>query len=203
MNVNIIAIVGGSCSGKTTFANSLCSAFGESECSILLQDNYYHDQSASFDKDGGRVNFDHPSAIDFKLLCEHLELLKSGEPIQMPSYDFKTHTRGFDNCLFKPKKIILVDGILLLSQEYTRDSFDDSIFIQCDEGLRFKRRLERDTRERGRTPEGVKEQFYKQVNPMHIKFVEPSKQYAQKVLAQKEYLSCSGEIIEQFLVKYS
>ena len=170
----IIGISGGSGSGKTTFARRLKEVFKD-ECSIVSQDSYYIDQSHKFDKDGGAVNFDHPDSIDFKLLAEHILQLKNGNVVEIPQYDFVTHSRLNERIIFKPTKLILVDGILIFSKPEVKSLFDITIFIDCPEQLRFERRLNRDVKERGRTPQGVKDQFYNQVKPMHDEFVEKNK----------------------------
>ena len=170
----IIGISGGSGSGKTTFARRLKEVFKD-ECSIVSQDSYYIDQSHKFDKDGGAVNFDHPDSIDFKLLAEHILQLKNGNVVEIPQYDFVTHSRLNERIIFKPTKLILVDGILIFSKPEVKSLFDRTIFIDCPEQLRFERRLNRDVKERGRTPQGVKDQFYNQVKPMHDEFVEKNK----------------------------
>lgn len=181
----IIAISGGSGSGKTTFARDLKDALG-SGCSILYQDSYYIDQSEKFDKDGGAVNFDHPDALEFSLLAHHLGLLKKGQKIEVPIYDFATHTRKSDTVILNPCPYILVDGILILSQKELHPHFDLSIYVDTCEQVRFERRLRRDVEERGRTPQGVEDQFYAQVAPMHDLFVEPSKNYASRILSGEE-----------------
>lgn len=173
----IICIAGGSGSGKTTIAEMLKLELSR-ECSILRQDSYYIDQSARFDRDGGAVNFDHPSSIEFELMAKHLDDLKHEKPIEVPIYDFSTHKRLEETETFNPTPFIIVDGILILSQQVLRHHFDMAIFIDANEEIRFQRRLARDIRERGRTEQGVKDQFYTQVKPMHDEFVEPSKEYA-------------------------
>lgn len=174
----ILGVSGGSGSGKTFFAQTLAKKLGAQNAFILYQDNYYIDQSHRFDKDGGSVNFDHPDALDFELLSKHLSDLKHGDDIEIPLYDFKTHKRLKQTQFQESKKVVIVDGILILSQPKVRELFDASIFVHTPEKIRFQRRLTRDVEERGRTAEGVFEQFHKQVKPMHDQFVEPSKEHA-------------------------
>ncbi len=174
----ILGISGGSGSGKTTLARSIEAHFGPQLCEVLYQDSYYLDQSHRFDQDGGQVNYDHPEALDFDLMSHHLEALAKGLSVQIPKYDFVTHSRRGDFKDFSPKPLVVVDGILILSQPQLRQHFNRSVFVDTPEELRFQRRLERDVRERGRTPDGVKRQFYSQVKPMHDLFVEPSKLHA-------------------------
>lgn len=179
----IIGVGGGSGSGKTFFAKHLKEALGAGACEIVYQDNFYFDQSSRFDFDGGAVNFDHPDAIDFKRLALSLRELKTGRETQIPLYDFKTHRRETKTQLVSPRPVILVDGILIFHDVDVRSIFDDRIYFDTPESLRFQRRLERDVVERGRTPEGVRTQFLKQVKPMHDLFVEPSKAHANRVVS--------------------
>ncbi|MGB0452115.1 MAG: uridine kinase [Bacteriovoracaceae bacterium] len=175
----IVGIAGGSGSGKTTFASRLKERFENQyphlTCKILLQDNYYIDQSHKFDHDGGSVNFDHPESLDFDLMATHLKQIKRGQSIEIPQYDFKTHTRQKETNHLSAPDVLLIDGILILHPENVSNEFDHSIFVEAPEDLRYSRRLKRDVEERGRTPEGVQEQFQKQVKPMHDHFVEPTK----------------------------
>lgn len=177
----ILGVAGGSGSGKTYFAKALQEALGEN-ATIVYQDNFYHDQSGKFDHDGGSVNFDHPESLDLILLAECLKKLKAGEKTEIPVYDFVTHSRQNEKIKVPPKKIVIVDGILIFHPDYLREQFDEMVFFDTPESQRFERRLERDVVERGRTVEGVKNQFFKQVKPMHDQFVEPSKQHAHTVI---------------------
>ncbi|MDO9183654.1 MAG: uridine kinase [Bacteriovorax sp.] len=178
----IIGVAGGSGSGKTYFARELQQVLGNEVCEILYQDNYYIDQSHRFDGDGGAVNFDHPSSLDFDLMASGLSQLKLGKNIEVPLYDFATHKRISKTITCGPKKIILVDGILILDSSVVRAQLDEAIFFDTPEELRYQRRLDRDVHERGRTPEGVKKQFDFQVRPMHDQFVQPSKAFAQTIV---------------------
>lgn len=177
----ILGVAGGSGSGKTYFAKELQEAIGE-RASIVYQDNFYIDQSKRFDHDGGSVNFDHPDSLDLKLLAKCLSELKNGGSTNIPIYDFVTHSRKEETLKVGPAKIIIVDGILIFHPDYLRSQFDEMIFFDTPEILRFERRMERDVKERGRTVEGVKAQFMKQVKPMHDQFVEPSKLFANTIV---------------------
>lgn len=180
-NVFILGVAGGSGSGKTYFAQALADALGEN-ATIVYQDNFYIDQSHKFDHDGGSVNFDHPDSLELTLLARCLAELKSGKITQIPMYDFVTHSRKTETLTVKPTTIIIVDGILIYHPDYLREQFDEMVFFDTPESLRFERRLERDVVERGRTVEGVKAQFLKQVKPMHDEFVEPSKNFAHTII---------------------
>ncbi len=158
----------------------LCERLGD-RAALLYQDSYYKDQSSKFDHDGGSVNFDHPDALDFELLGSHLKELKNGNSIDVPVYNFVTHSRIEKAERLSPHQFIIVDGILVLSQLACRQYFDKAIYISTTENERFRRRLKRDIEERGRTEQGVHLQFYNQVKPMHDLFVNDSKKYAHAI----------------------
>ncbi|MBU6375588.1 MAG: uridine kinase [Bdellovibrionales bacterium] len=187
-STRVIGISGGSGSGKTTFARGLRETFeslqGRAGMSgVLAQDSYYIDQSHIFRGDGENVNFDHPDSLDFPLLAMHIGELRQGRSIQVPIYDFPTHQRKSERSAFEPKPLIIVDGTLILSQPKIQELLDWSIFIETSEATRYERRFKRDLVERGRTPEGIRKQFERQVKPMHDLFVEPSKACATEVIS--------------------
>jgi uridine kinase len=171
-NCTIIAIAGGSGSGKSVLAQSIRNLLGPQYCSIISQDSYYHDHSEDFDEDGGAVNFDHPDSIEFTLLAEHISKLKMGKTVEIPNYDFVTHARQNEGCIQSPSEVILVDGILLLSQSEILAQVDASVYIEASEEVRLERRMARDVKYRGREAEGVLAQWRNQVQPMHEIFVE-------------------------------
>lgn len=195
----ILGVAGGSGSGKTYFAEALHKALGDEVSTIVYQDNFYIDQSAKFDHDGGSVNFDHPDSLDFPLLAEKLKELKAGHATAVPIYDFATHKRRTDTLHVAPRRVIIVDGILIFHPPYVRELFDEMVFFDTPEALRYERRLKRDVEERGRTPEGVKAQFLKQVKPMHDQFVEPSKAFAGTVVCD---LGDYDDALRDFLQKF-
>lgn len=180
--IKLVAISGGSGSGKTTFARKLAHSMGEDRVLILSQDSYYIDQSSRFDGDGGSVNFDHPSALDFVLLAVHLSALAAGRDVEVPIYDFSTHTRLKRTDLALSKPLVFVDGTLLLSQASLVPLFHRKVYIDVPEQVRFERRLKRDVAQRGREPEGVTRQFELQVAPMHRQFVQPSSAHADVII---------------------
>ncbi len=190
----IIGVSGGSGSGKTTFARMVQANLSDDFCGWLAQDRYYRDLKPEL---RGRINYDHPSALEFELLAQHLSALRRGEDVWVPQYDFASHSRQTEWTHFPVRPVIIVDGILLLTQPQIRDQFDFSFFIDTDEQIRFQRRLNRDTRERGRTPEGVRDQFFSQVKPMHDEFVEPSRQHADLVISGERSF---GPVIDRIVL---
>lgn len=180
----LVGVAGGSGSGKSHFVQAVVDRLGSRCCQVVNQDNFYIDQSACFDFDGGTVNFDHPSSLDFDLLADCLARLRKGQAVDVPVYDFVSHQRHPHTLKVGPKPIILVDGILIFHAPQVRVLFDELIFFDTSEDLRFQRRLQRDVRERGRTPEGVRQQFQTQVKPMNDLYVEPSKVYAHTVVVE-------------------
>ncbi|MCB0348738.1 MAG: uridine kinase [Bdellovibrionales bacterium] len=195
----ILGVAGGSGSGKTYFANDIKTHLKD-KCSVILQDNFYIDQSKNFDYDGGSVNFDHPSSIDHLLLANLLFELKKGKSVAIPTYDFKTHTRTDKTITIEPTPIVIVDGILIFHWKEVREQFDELIYFNTEEHLRFERRLRRDVEERGREPEGVRNQFIKQVKPMHDEFVEPSSKFATRIVSEKDNYH---EVVKETLQKLS
>ncbi|MFQ5794086.1 MAG: uridine kinase [Candidatus Bipolaricaulia bacterium] len=178
----IIGIVGGTGAGKTTIAQALQQELGESKAVIIPQDAYYRDRSHLLPEERAQINYDHPEAFENGLLLHHLNCLKSGEPIDRPVYDFTTHTRKSETIRINPVPIIILEGIMVLANEEIRRILDYKIYIDTDADLRILRRLERDIKERGRSFEDVKEQYLKTVHPMYLKFVEPSKRYADIII---------------------
>lgn len=199
LEIWIVGISGGSGSGKTTFAQALAANLPGGSCALLLQDNYYIDQSERFDVDGGAVNFDHPDAIDFPLLAAHLTELKAARSVELPIYDFASHKRLARTLLQPPRRLVLLDGILIFHSKAVRSLLDERIFFDAPESLRFDRRLARDVQERGRTVEGVTAQFYKQVKPMHDLFVEPTRRFADVVVRDTgDYEAALSEFTAKF-----
>ena len=192
-SILVLGVAGGSCSGKTTLTHFLKNHFGE-KATVLAQDSFYIDQSQKFDRDGGSVNFDHPSSIDFSLMGECISALKKNLEVSIPIYDFATHMRSETVQKVSPSKLVVIDGTLILSQDLVRTHLDVSFFIDAPEEIRFKRRLERDTKERGRTEQGVRDQFFNQVKPMHDEWVEPSKVQATHVFPGTTSFSTNSDL---------
>lgn len=177
----LIGVAGGSGSGKTTMAEMIFNHFGSERASILYQDSYYIDRSKEFKGDGS-LNFDHPDAIDWELMLQHLNALRAGQTVNVPIYDFIQHKRIPETLLVEPKEFVIVDGILLYVNSLVRELFDIRLFVETSETMRFARRLLRDVEQRGRTPEGVRLQYESTVKPMHDRFVEPCRHYAHQVI---------------------
>jgi uridine kinase len=179
-----IGVAGGTGSGKTTVALSILEKVGFNHVAYLSHDSYYRDWSSLPKEKRDKINFDHPDALENDLLVEHLKKLQLGEAIDMPIYDFKTHTRSKETKHIEPQTVVLVDGILIFADKGLRELMDVKIFVDTAADLRFIRRLERDIKERGRSPESVIEQYLTTVRPMHLEFVEPSKRYADVIIPE-------------------
>ena len=180
----VIGIAGGSGSGKTTVAHVVLKKVGEQKIAFLAHDAYYKDLSDLPITQRAKINFDHPHSLDTALIIEHVETLKKWQPIQLPIYDFKTHTRTNQSILVEPHAVIIVEGILIFAEPELRKLFDVKIFVDTDSDLRFIRRLERDIAERGRTTQNVIKQYIETVRPMHLEFVEQSKRYADVIIPE-------------------
>jgi uridine kinase len=178
----IVGIAGGTGSGKTTVTDKIVAGIGHTYVSIIDHDSYYKDLSTFNGLTPTEINYDHPSSLETDLLVEHLHQLKHGFPINKPLYNFTTHHRKTDTLFIEPRKIIIVDGILIFSEERLRDLFDLKIFIDTDADERMIRRLNRDIIERGRSFESVINQYLNTVKPMHLQFVEPSKRWADIII---------------------
>lgn len=178
----VVGIAGGSGAGKSTVVKRLCeSKIGQSLC-VLHHDSYYHDLSRQNVDSKQQVNFDHPDALENSLLIKHIQQLVGGQNINSPSYDFATHSRQSETNQITPQPIVVVEGVLIFAIPELREQFDLRIFVDIDVNERYKRRLERDTNERGRSAESVAEQFNSTVQPMHEQFVEPNKRHSHLVI---------------------
>ena len=191
----IIGIAGGTGSGKTTIANYLLESVGPEKIAFLPHDAYYKDLSNLSQEERAQVNFDHPSSLDTPLLIEQIQDLKAGNAVQLPSYDFKTHTRTKATLTIQPRPITLVEGILIFAEPELRRLFDIKIYVDTDADIRFIRRLQRDINERGHTTQSVINQYLKTVRPMHLEFVEPSKRYASLIIPEGGYNQVALDMI--------
>ena len=180
----VIGIAGGSGSGKTTVAREIMARVGADRIAFLSHDSYYRDYGDLSFSERVKINFDHPDSLETDLLIEHIRQLKAGNPVELPIYDFKTHSRTAKTIRVEPQPVILVEGILIFAEPELRRMFDVKIFVDTDPDIRFIRRLQRDISERGRTVESVIAQFQNTVRPMHLEFVEPSKRYADVIIPE-------------------
>ncbi|HEX8637084.1 MAG TPA: uridine kinase [Pyrinomonadaceae bacterium] len=180
----IIGICGGTGSGKTTIARRIIESVGREKVILIEQDSYYRNLADMPLDERHQANFDHPDSIDSEMLMNHLKRLKSGDSIEMPIYDFKSHTRSDRSEHLEPKPVVIVEGILIFSEPRILSLLDVRVFVDTPDDIRFIRRLQRDIRERGRTTESVIAQYYATVRPMHFEFVEPSKRSADIIIPE-------------------
>jgi uridine kinase len=180
----VIGIAGGTGSGKTTVANVILQRVGADRISFLPHDAYYRDLSHLSLAERTRINFDHPDSLESDLLVQHINQLKNWQLVQLPVYDFTNHSRTTRTIPVEPRRVILVEGILIFYEVELRKLFDVKIFVDTDADLRFIRRLQRDITERGRTTDSVVRQYLGTVRPMHLEFVEPSKRYADVIIPE-------------------
>jgi len=180
----VIGIAGGSGSGKTTVANVILQRVGSHRIAFLPHDAYYRELGHLPLAQRIQVNFDHPNSLETELMIQHIQKLKQWEAVDLPVYDFTTHSRTDRTVHVEPQRVILVEGILIFGEPVLREMMDVKIFVDTDADIRFIRRLQRDIAERGRTTERVIEQYLSTVRPMHLEFVEPSKRYADVIIPE-------------------
>ena len=192
----IVAIVGGSGSGKSWMADQICARLGK-EVGRLSLDDFYRDRSHLHESRRRFVNFDHPKAIDWPVFLKTLHTLSTNQPALAPNYDFSTHSRRKKSKLVKPRRLMIVDGLWLLRSQAVRRYFSLKIFIDCPTNVRLARRLNRDCGERARTPAGIRQQFSQTVLPMHKRFVDPQKRHADVVLSTPISAKALNHLIKQ------
>ncbi len=180
----IIGICGGTGSGKTTIARRIVKDVGAGNVVLVEQDSYYRNLADMPLDERHQANFDHPDSIDSEMLMNHIKRIKNVSPIEMPIYDFKTHTRSMKTDHIEPKPVVIVEGILIFSEPRILELLDVRAFVDTPDDIRFIRRLQRDINERGRTVESVIAQYYATVRPMHLEFVEHSKRYADIIIPE-------------------
>jgi len=191
----IIGISGGTGSGKTTVANRILESVSADEVVFIQQDLYYRNLKDMPLDYRNAANFDHPDALDNDLLINHLKKLKSGEPVELPIYDFRTHARLPATTRIQSKPIVILEGILIFAEPRLREQLDIKVFVDTPDDIRFIRRLRRDIAERGRTLDSVIEQYIATVRPMHIQFIEPSKRYADVIIPEGGHNLVSIDLI--------
>ena len=191
----IIGIAGGTGSGKTTVVNQILNELPADEVCVISQDSYYKATNNLTYEERTKINFDHPRAIDFELLIEHISKLKSGKIIEQPIYSFVIHNRTKDTLKTHPRKVIIVEGILILNNEKLRDLFDIKIFVHADADERLIRRMRRDISERGRDIEEVLSRYQDTLKPMHQQFIEPTKNFADIIIPNDRYNTVAIDIV--------
>jgi uridine kinase len=180
----VLGIAGGSGSGKSTVARTIVEALPVGAVALLEQDHYYKAQGHLPIEERERVNYDHPDALELDLLVAHVDALCVGNSIDRPSYDFQQHDRAGEGVLVAPAPVVVVEGILVLSDPRLRERFDVKIFVDTDADIRLMRRIRRDLEHRGRTFAQIRKQYYESVRPMHMAFVEPSKRFADVIIPE-------------------
>lgn len=180
----ILGVAGGSGSGKTTVVREIVQALGPDQVAVVHHDSYYRDTSHLALEERQAINYDHPDSLETELLVEHLQVLRSGAAVDIPIYDFTAHNRRTERQRVLPRKVVIVDGLLILWDRDLRPLMDIKVFVDTDADLRFIRRLQRDIRERARSAESVIRQYTDTVRPMHLEFVEPSKRYADVIVPE-------------------
>jgi len=191
----IIGIAGGSGSGKSTVAKNVAELLTTSSVAFLDMDAYYKNFTSLSLDERRKLNWDHPDAFDYDLLCSHLDALSKRKAIQKPEYDFVTHLRSETQTRVEPADVVVIDGILLFVDERVRDLCDVKVFVDADADIRLIRRIERDTHERGRPLDEIIEQYLSTVQPMHLQFVEPSKRYADVIVPRGGHNAIAIEMI--------
>jgi uridine kinase len=191
----IIGIAGGTGSGKTTVVQQIINELPETEVGVISQDSYYRENHNLSFEERALINFDHPRAIDFELLVNHLTALKKGETIEQPVYSFVTHNRTDDSIITHPRKVMIVEGILILANPELREMFDVKIFVHADSDERLIRRLKRDIAERGRDMEEVLIRYQTTLKPMHQQFIEPTKAYADIIIPNDKYNTVAIDVV--------
>ena len=197
----IIGIAGGTGSGKTTVVREIVASLPEGEVAVLPLDSYYKDSSHVPVEERQSINFDHPNAFDWDLLSEHISMLRRGEAIEQPVYSFVTCTRQPETIHIEPRKVVIIEGILALSDKQLCDLMDLRIFVDADPDDRLIRVIQRDVIERGRTAEAVMERYEKVLKPMHLEFIEPAKRIADLIVPQGGHNRKAIEILKMYIEK--
>src|SRR5688572_11193350 len=180
----VVGIAGGTGSGKTTVAHKLAAAMPQGRCVAIEHDAYYRDQLHLSPEDRAKTNYDHPSSLESDLLAAHLSELRAGRGVDVPVYDFASHTRAKQTRRVEPARVIIVEGILVFVEAVVREQLDIKIFVDTDADIRLIRRIRRDLEQRGRTFASVRDQYYATVRPMHLEHVEPSKRWADLIVPE-------------------
>ncbi len=191
----VLGVAGGSGSGKSTVVREVTRILGSEVVSVLRHDAYYRDQSHLEFEERVEVNYDHPDSLETELLIRHVEALLQSEAVDVPTYDFTTHTRGTGTDRVVPHPVLIIDGILILADKELRELMDLKVFVDTDADVRLMRRTRRDMRKRGRSAESVMAQFEATVRPMHQEFVEPSKRHADMLVPEGGYNRLAVDLV--------
>lgn len=197
--MQIIGIAGGTGSGKTTVVNQIIEELNNQEVEVISQDSYYMDTSHLTYQERSKINFDHPKSIDFDLLVSHLKELKRGNSVEQPVYSFVQHNRTSQTVTTRPRKVMIVEGILILSNPEIREMFDIKIFVHADSDERLIRRLRRDIAQRGRDLEEVLSRYKTTLKPMHQQFIEPTKEFADIIIPNNRYNTVAVDIVQTII----
>ncbi len=195
----IIGIGGGTGCGKTTVVEQIIDELPDEEVGVISQDSYYNDLSHLNYEERAEINFDHPRAIDFDLMMEHLRMLKGGSPIEQPVYSFTEHNRTAETLLTYPTKVMIVEGILIMTNPDVRSMFDIKIYVHADSDERLIRRLKRDINERGRDINEVLNRYQNTLKPMHDQFIEPTKEFADIIIPNNKYNTVAIDIVRTII----
>lgn len=195
----IIGIGGGTGCGKTTVVNQIIGELDDDEVGVISQDSYYKDLSHLSYEERVKINFDHPRAIDFELLAAHLKSLKAGKPIEQPVYSFEEHNRTSETVTTYPRKVMIVEGILIMTNPEIREMFDIRIYVHADSDERLIRRLKRDINERGRDLEEILHRYQTTLKPMHEQFIEPTKEFADIIIPNNKYNTVAVDIVRSII----
>ncbi|APG59111.1 uridine kinase [Christiangramia salexigens] len=195
----IIGIAGGTGSGKTTVVNQIIDELKNEEVDVISQDSYYNDTSHLSMEDRKKINFDHPKSIDFELLAQHLRELRSGKTINQPVYSFVDHNRTPETVEIQPRKVVIVEGILILTHPEIRELFDIKIYVHADSDERLIRRLKRDIADRGRDLDEVLWRYQTTLKPMHQQFIEPTKEFADIIIPTNRYNTVAVDIVQTII----
>ena len=195
----IIGVAGGTGSGKTTVVQQIVADLPKDEVCVISQDSYYKDLSEMSYRDRCDINFDHPGSIDFELLIDHIEKLKDNQSVQQPVYSFEKHNRLEATTTIEPRKVIIVEGILILAQAQLRELLDLKLYVHAESDERLIRRLKRDVKERGRDFDEVIDRYQNTLRPMHNEFIEPSKEYADVIIPTNRKNRVAVEMIRDII----
>ena len=195
----IIGIAGGTGSGKTTVVEQIVEEFPKNEVCVISQDSYYRDTSHLTYEERVRINFDHPKSIDFELLVQHLKDLKDGKSVEQPVYSFVEHNRTGETVTFHPKKVVIIEGILILTNKDLRNLCDVKLYVHADSDERLIRRLRRDMAERGRDLNEVLNRYQSTLKPMHEQFIEPTKEFADIIIPTNRYNTVAVQLLRNII----